>query len=212
MFGIAQHRCRARYHRTRILQVGGRVGGAAVFAVVTVLVRAAAARAVTLDVAVRQEHGAFRIEQLLDRTTRDEAALAQPTVDKVGQRLVFRGMGGMVVVEGHAELREVALVPGLDVADEVFRREPSLLGSQHDRRAVGIVGADKVDQPPVHATGAYPDVSLDVADQVAQVQRAVGVGQGGGNEGGGGFHAWIIAEPRPDGLRYNGRDLPEPFA
>ena len=118
----------------------------------------------------------------------------------------------MVVVEGHAELREVALVPGLDVADEVLGRQARLFGGQHDRRAMGIVGADEVDCSCVHPPGADPDVGLDVADQVAQVQRAVGVGKGGGNEGGGGFHAAIIAEPRPDGLRYNSPVLPEPLA
>src|SRR5690606_8287 len=42
-----------------------------------------------------------------------------------------------------------------------------------------------------HAAGADPDVGLDVADQVAQVQRAIGVGQGVGDERGG--HPAIIA-------------------
>ena len=100
----------------------------------------------------------------------------------------------MVVVEGHAEGGEVALVAGLDRADEVLGRLPGLLGGEHDRRAVGVVGADEMHDAAVHAAGAHPDVGLDVAHQMAQVQRAVGVGKGGGDECGGKVHAAIIAE------------------
>ncbi len=39
------------------------------------------------------------------------------------------------------------------------------------------------------APGTHPDIGLDVAHQVAEVQRAVGVGQGGGDEGGAGHDA-----------------------
>ena len=58
---------------------------------------------------------------------------------------------------------------------------PGLLRGQHDRRAVGVVGADEAHRVAGHAPRAHPDVGLDVADQVAQVQRAVGVGQGAGD-------------------------------
>ncbi len=86
------------------------------------------------------------------------------------------------MVERDAEIGEVALVRGLDRPDEVFRRQARLLGGQHDRRAVRIVGADVVRGVTGHALRAHPDVALDVADQVTEVQMAVGVGQGGGDE------------------------------
>ncbi|MNT60272.1 hypothetical protein D3C72_1978420 [compost metagenome] len=88
------------------------------------------------------------------------------------------------MVEGDAKGGEIAFVTGLDVGDEGFRGDPCLLRSQHDRRAVGVVGAHEPGLAAAHSTRTHPDVSLDVADQVAQVQRAVGVGQGGGDERG----------------------------
>ena len=46
--------------------------------------------------------------------------------------------------------------------------DAGLLGGEHDRRAVGVVGADEVHRVAGHALRAHPDVGLDVADQVAR--------------------------------------------
>jgi hypothetical protein len=40
----------------------------------------------------------------------------------------------------------------------------------------------KVDRVALHALEPHPDVGLDVLHDVADVEVAVGVGQGGGNE------------------------------
>jgi hypothetical protein len=85
----------------------------------------------------------------------------------------------VVVVEGH-EVAEVAAVLA-DAVDELFGRQALLFGAQHDRRAVGVVGADECTWLPACA-GTHPDVGLDVAHQVAEVDVAVGVGQGVGDE------------------------------
>jgi hypothetical protein len=61
-------------------------------------------------------------------------------------------------------------------------RDAFLLGAQHDRCAVGVVGADVPAFVAAHLLEAHPDVGLDVLDQVAEVDRAVGIGQGAGNE------------------------------
>ena len=73
--------------------------------------------------------------------------------------------------------------------DEGFGRDPGLFRGEHDRRAVGVVGADVVHRATGHASRAHPDVGLHVADQVAQVQGAVGVGQCVGDERGAGHVA-----------------------
>ncbi len=86
------------------------------------------------------------------------------------------------MIECHAELGEVLFVASLDIGDEGFRRYPGLLRRQHDRRAVGVIGANEMHCPTRHPPRAHPDVGLDVPDQVAKVQRAVGVGQGIGDE------------------------------
>jgi hypothetical protein len=59
---------------------------------------------------------------------------------------------------------------------------PGLVGGDHDRRAVRVVGADEVHLVAAHALEAHPDVGLDVLHDVADVERAVGVRQGGGDE------------------------------
>jgi hypothetical protein len=66
--------------------------------------------------------------------------------------------------------------------DQRLRRDAFLLGAQHDRRAVRVVGADVPALVAAHLLEAHPDVGLDVFDQVAEVDGAVGVGQGGGDE------------------------------
>ncbi|GAB2618911.1 hypothetical protein GCM10027191_13680 [Novilysobacter erysipheiresistens] len=73
------------------------------------------------------------------------------------------------MVEGNAEVGEVALMAGLDAGDVSLRGHPGLLGGEHDRGAVGIVGADEVRGVPGQSLRAREDVALDVADQVAQV-------------------------------------------
>ena len=55
-------------------------------------------------------------------------------------------------------------------------------GADHDRRAVGVVGADVDAAVPLQLLEADPDVGLQVLDQVADVDRAIGIGQGAGDE------------------------------
>ena len=57
-----------------------------------------------------------------------------------------------------------------------------LLSGNHDGRAVGVVGADKVHLMALHPLKAHPDIGLDVLHDVADVEIAVGVRQRGGDE------------------------------
>ena len=186
MLRIAHFRRGAGQHRLGLLQVGGRIGGPADLAVVAVLVGAATVGADALDVAVGQEHALGRVVELGHRTPGDMAAGVQPRIQQLGDLAVGVRMGRVVVVEVHAEGGEVAFMPGLDAGDEGFRGDLGLLGGQHDRGAMGVVGAHVVHRVPAQAPRPYPDVGLDVADQVAQVQRTVGVGQGVGDQCGAG--------------------------
>jgi hypothetical protein len=160
----------------------GLVGRAAAFAGVAVLVRRVAARAFALDVAVGQEHLLDRVEELLDRAHLDQAARLEPPVDLLRQHPVLLRVGRVVVVEADAEIGEVAQVLLLHARDQLLRRDALLLGAQHHRRAVGVVGAHIVAFVPAHLLEAHPDVGLDVFHQVPEVDRAVGVGQRAGDE------------------------------
>ncbi len=55
-------------------------------------------------------------------------------------------------------------------------------GANHDRRAVRVVGTDIDAAIAAQLLETHPDVGLDVLDQVPDVDRAVGVGQGTGDQ------------------------------
>src|SRR6266699_6606554 len=86
------------------------------------------------------------------------------------------------VVEIDMEAVEILLAPRGDLGNEILRRFPRLFGGEHDRRAVRVVGSDEVHLVALHALEAHPDVGLDVLHDVADMERAVRVGQGGGDE------------------------------
>ena len=91
-------------------------------------------------------------------------------------------MGAAVVVELDAEAGEVALVRLCHLGDQLLLAAPLLPGADHDRRAVGVVGTEVDAAVPAQLLEAHPDVGLEVLDQVADVDVAVGVRQGGGDE------------------------------
>jgi hypothetical protein len=75
-------------------------------------------------------------------------------------------------------------VARLDLGDERLGRFPGLLRGEHDRRAVRVVGAHEMHRVALHALKAHPDIGLDVLHDVADMERAVGVGKRGGYEEG----------------------------
>src|SRR3546814_11481549 len=109
---------------------------------------------------IRRPPRSTRTDPLLPYTT-----LFRSAVDRLGQRAAAGRVGRIVVVEGDAEGGEVAFVPGLDGGDELFRRRAGLFGGQHDRRAVGVVGADVMHRTASHPPRAPPDGGLSVAPQ-----------------------------------------------
>ncbi len=91
-----------------------------------------------------------------------------------------------------AEFAQVALVLLEHVRDQRLRRDAFLLRAQHDRRAVRVVGADVVHLVPGHAHRPHPDVGLDVLEHVPEMDRAVRVGQGVGDEDLARLHPWRV--------------------
>ena len=116
-----------------------------------------------------------------------EIAFAGQAGDQLGQFAVLWRVGAMEVVEIDKEVGEIGAVLGLDVGDQLFRGDAFFLGAQHDRRAVGIVGADIDRLVATQFLVAHPHVGLHVLEHVAEVDRTVGIGQGAGNEDLAGF-------------------------
>jgi len=73
--------------------------------------------------------------------------------------------------------------PSKDPSRPFWERIHALVPSaDHGRRAVGVVAAEAPHLVPAHALEARPDVGLNVLHQVSQVDVAVDVGQGVGDE------------------------------
>ncbi len=91
-------------------------------------------------------------------------------------------MGGIIVVKFDQEIGKIGAVFAPDAVDELLGAQAILLGAQHDRRAVSVIRANVVAFVAAQLLKADPDVGLNVFHQVADVNRAVGVGQGAGDE------------------------------
>ena len=100
----------------------------------------------------------------------------------------------MPVVEADVKAVEVFRALGADARDQLLRRDAFGLRLEHDRRAVRVVGADEMHFVALHALEPHPDVGLDVLHDVADVERAVRVRQGGGDEDSAVHCAALIAE------------------
>ena len=108
--------------------------------------------------------------------------VAQSFIYSLGEFAVLVRVGGIVVVEGHAKIGKVARVFGVHARNQLFRGDAFLLRAQHDGRAVGVVCAHVPALVTTQPLKAHPDVGLDVLNEVADMDRAVGVGQGAGDE------------------------------
>ena len=91
-------------------------------------------------------------------------------------------MGAVVIIEADLEGGEVALVLGFHLLNLLLRRDAFLFRLEHDGGAVGVIGAYVQALLAAQLLKAYPDVGLDVLQKVAQMDRAIGVGQGAGDQ------------------------------
>ena len=168
--------------RARIAEFGGVVGRPALLAVVAVLVFRTTTRTGSQHEAVGQEQLSLGVVELLhlggERTTVGRQAL----VDRRRQPLVLGRVCRVVVVVLDEEPAKVLSVFLAERLDHRLRRRAGLLGGEHGRGAVGVVGADVVALVAHHALEAHPDVRLDVLEQVPQVHRAIGIRQRAGDE------------------------------
>ena len=139
-------------------------------------------RTFAFDVAIRQEHFLDRIVQLAHFAPRDFSGLAQARENVSGQLLVLGRMRGVIKIEIDMERGEIFFVTGLDILDEFLGRDSGFFRRQHDRRAMRIVGADKMHRVAGHASRTHPDIRLDVAEQMADMQRAIRIRQRTGDK------------------------------
>lgn len=96
--------------------------------------------------------------------------------------MVFGAVGIAPVVEGDVKAVEVLLAASGNIGHKLLGRFACFFSGNHDGRAMGVIGADKVHCIALHSLRTHPGVGLDVFHDVADVEVAVGVRQGGGDE------------------------------
>lgn len=84
------------------------------------------------------------------------------------------------MIECDVEPGKVFFMCGLHFRDEGFFGTSFLSCTDHDCRTVGIISADEDTALSAKFLETDPDVGLDVFDEVAEVDVAIGVGQRGG--------------------------------
>ena len=182
MFRLTPHRSGATDRRLRVDEIGRGVRRAAGLAAVAILVDRLAARAGATHITIGQEHAGFLVIRLTDASGRDVTGFLEASEHQVGEVPVLGGVRRVELIVAD----EKALIGGAvflgNPCDELLGRDAFGLRFDHDRGAVGILGADVEAIMALHALEANPDVGLDRLDDVAQVQWAVSVGQGARDE------------------------------
>ncbi len=119
---------------------------------------------------------------MFDGALFDQAGRLQAQVDIVGAAARLSGVRRVVVIEANMKTGKIAGMLVMHPCNQRFGGNPLLFGTQHNRRAVRIVGANIPALVPAHFLETHPDVGLNVLDQMAKMYRAIGVGERGGNE------------------------------
>ena len=106
----------------------------------------------------------------------------QAAINQVGQFAVFIRMGRMVVIKIDIKRGKIRLMFGFDIGDLLFSGMTQLLGFEHDRGTVGVIGTHISTIHPTQFLEAHPNVGLDIFHQMAEVDRTIGIRQCAGNQ------------------------------
>ena len=192
VLGAAQLGRGPRECALRVDQVRGAIGMTALLTTVAVLVRLLAIRAGPSDEPIGQEGPGDGIVKLPDLLLQHQPRLAQGGPDLVADLPRFLTVGAAVVVENDVESGEVVQVGLVHPGDQILLRDSLPPGTDHDRRAMGVVGAHIDATVPPQPLETDPDISLDVLDQMAQMDGTVGIGKCAGDKDASDSHSGIV--------------------
>ena len=145
--------------------------GAALIAAIAILIRRLALRTRSRDEAIGQEGAGLSVVKLGHLSLFDQLGLSQCGPNLLAYFAGFRAVGAAVVVELDLEAAEIGHVGLLHLGDQFFLTDALLTGTDHDGRAVRVVGTDVHAPPATKLLEADPDVGLQVLHQVADVNR-----------------------------------------
>jgi hypothetical protein len=166
----------------RINQIDWAVMMAARAAIVTRLVRRAAFGTRPPDEPIGKKRLSLGIIKLLDVSFMDHTGPADRLPNLAAQPAILRTMCAAVVVEVNLELGEIPLMLLLHFRNERFFAAVLALGTDHDGRAVRIVGAYIDAAIANQALESDPNVGLHILHQMADMNRPIGIRQGGSDQ------------------------------
>ena len=182
MFGGADLGSRARQSALRVFQICRCVGCAAAAAVVSRLIFGPAFRIGASNESICKKCSGDRVVELFHVFRFDQSGLSDGRPDFMAEGSVFFAVRAAIVVELDLESCEVPDMRASHVGDDCFFRTAFFAGSDHDRRAMRVIGTDKNALVASQLLEPYPNVCLDVLDQMSQVNMAVCIGQRGGDK------------------------------
>jgi len=169
-------------HAPGFAEVGRLVGGAARFAYVAVLIRRVAFGTGADDEAVGQEPPVVLAVELVDLSLDNKPVCFQVFIDMFGVEPVFLGVGRVEDVEIDVEPFIIADMVDSRRVHERFGSNAALQGAEFYRRAVRVVGRHVHRFVSEELLVPYVHVGLHGFEQVAQVDVAIGIGKGHGDE------------------------------
>ena len=183
MAGLALHEGVAGEGVAGVDELLGREGAAALLALVAVGAGGVAVGALADDVAVGEELVGLLVVELLALELHELVVVVELAEEVAGHLAVCGGGGAAVDVERDAEVAE-RLADDLVVAvHDILGRAALFLGADGDGHAVLVAAADEEHVLALQAQVADVDVGGYVdAGQMADVDGAVGVGQGARHE------------------------------
>ena len=129
----------------------------------------------SLDEPIGEERLGLRVVKLGNFALHDQIGLAERSPELVTQGPVSGAVRAAVMIESDVEIDEIADVLSAHVVDQGDFAASLLSSPNHDRRAMGVVRPHENAPSAAELLKADPDVGLDVFDQMAQVDWAVGV-------------------------------------
>src|SRR5262245_24796836 len=184
VYGLAYHRRRATDGTAWIMEVRRIVRGAAYFTDIAVLVSGPALGigAGATNEAVGQKPRILLAIILCYRARHDMALLTQALEDIFRVLTIFRTVGRIITVKGNVEIGKVTLMLNVILGNKFLGCYPGTLSIDFDGRAMRIISAHIHRVLSRHFEKAHEDIGLDIFDEMAQVNTAVGIGQSAGDE------------------------------
>src|SRR3989338_748041 len=91
-------------------------------------------------------------------------------------------MGGVIIIERHIKIFKILYMFLAYFCHKFFGWNVFGLRFQHNRRAMTIAAANVKTLMTVHLLKSDPNVSLNIFNQMSQMNGAIGIGEAGGDK------------------------------